>query len=59
MTICSLPLWVTKSVSCECCIQITHANLGLRREITFVAMRDIQAGEELTHDWAVSDHDDY
>jgi SET domain-containing protein len=35
------------------------ANLGLRGEITFVAMRDIRAGEELTHDWAVTDNDDY
>src|SRR6266480_4155657 len=31
----------------------------LRREITFVAMRDIPAGEELTHDWAMTDDDDY
>ena len=35
------------------------ANLGMRGEITFVAMRDIQAGEELTHDWATTDDDDY
>src|SRR5467141_996718 len=35
------------------------ANLGLRGEITFVAMRDIRAGEELTHDWAMIDDDDY
>jgi uncharacterized protein len=34
-------------------------NLGMRGEITFVAMRDIQAGEELTHDWAMTDDDDY
>jgi SET domain-containing protein len=34
-------------------------NLGLRGEITFVAMRDICAGEELTHDWAITDDDDY
>ena len=34
-------------------------NLGMRGEITFVAMRDIRAGEELTHDWAMTDHDDY
>lgn len=34
-------------------------NLGLRGEITFVAMRDIHAGEELTHDWATTDDDDY
>ncbi len=35
------------------------ANLGIRGEITFVAMRDIQAGEELTHDWVMTDDDDY
>jgi hypothetical protein len=35
------------------------ANLGLRGEITFVAIRDIRAGEELTHDWAMTDDDDY
>jgi uncharacterized protein len=35
------------------------ANLGVRGEITFVAMRDIPAGQELTHDWATTDDDDY
>ncbi|PYL56234.1 MAG: SET domain-containing protein-lysine N-methyltransferase [Verrucomicrobia bacterium] len=35
------------------------ANLGMRGEITFVAVRDIRAGEELTHDWATTDDDDY
>lgn len=35
------------------------ANLGMRGEITFVAMRDIAAGEELTHDWCTTDDDDY
>jgi hypothetical protein len=35
------------------------ANLGIRGEITFVAMRNIRAGEELTHDWCVTDDDDY
>ena len=34
-------------------------NLGVRGEITFVAMHDIRAGEELTHDWAMTDDDDY
>jgi len=34
-------------------------NLGVRGEITFVAMRDIRGGEELTHDWAMTDDDDY
>jgi len=36
-----------------------EANLGVRGEITFLAMRDISAGEELTHDWAMTDDDDY
>jgi hypothetical protein len=34
-------------------------NLGIRGEITFVAMRDVYFGEELTHDWAMNDDDDY
>jgi uncharacterized protein len=34
-------------------------NLGVRGEITFVAMRAIRADEELTHDWAMTDDDDY
>ncbi len=33
-------------------------NLGVRGQIVFVAMRDIRAGEELTHDWAMTDDDD-
>ena len=33
-------------------------NIGVRGQITFVAMRDISAGEELTHDWAMTDDDD-
>src|SRR5439155_12268160 len=36
-----------------------NPNLGMRGEIKFVAMRDIRAGEELTHDWAMTDDDDY
>ena len=36
-----------------------NPNLGMRGEITFVAMRDIRAGEELTHDWATTDDEDY
>jgi uncharacterized protein len=35
------------------------ANLGIRGEITFVAMRDIAAGKELTHDWCTTDNDIY
>jgi uncharacterized protein len=34
-------------------------NLGGRGEITFAAMRDIRASEELTHDWAMTADDDY
>ncbi|MEO5721721.1 MAG: SET domain-containing protein-lysine N-methyltransferase [Chthoniobacterales bacterium] len=33
-------------------------NLGLAGEITFVAMRAIEPGEELTHDWAMTDDDE-
>jgi hypothetical protein len=36
-----------------------NPNLGLRGEISLVAMREIRAGEELTHDWAMTDDDDY
>ena len=34
-------------------------NLGVRGEIAFAAIREIRAGEELTHDWAMTDDDDY
>jgi hypothetical protein len=34
-------------------------NIGVRGQIVFVAMRDISAGEELTHDWAMTDDDTY
>jgi len=34
-------------------------NLGLRGNIIFVALRDIGAGEELTHDWCMTDDDTY
>ena len=34
-------------------------NLGVQGQIVFVAMRDIEADEELTHDWATTDDDDY
>ena len=33
-------------------------NIGVRGQIVFVAMRDIRPGEELTHDWAMTDDDD-
>ena len=34
-------------------------NIGVRGQIVFVAMRAVSAGEELTHDWATTDDDDY
>jgi len=34
-------------------------NIGVQGQIVFVAMRDIEAGEELTHDWATTDDDTY
>ena len=33
-------------------------NIGVCGEITFVALRDIASGEELTHDWAMTDNSD-
>lgn len=32
-------------------------NVGVKGQILFVAMRNIRAGEELTHDWAMTDDD--
>jgi SET domain-containing protein len=34
-------------------------NIGIKGQIVFVAIRQISAGEELTHDWATTDDDDY
>ena len=34
-------------------------NIGVRGQIVFVAIRDVEAGEELTHDWAMTDDDGY
>src|SRR5207248_7126087 len=36
-----------------------NPNLGLCGNIIFVALRDIRAGEELTHDWCMTDDDIY
>ena len=36
-----------------------NPNIGVKGQIVFVAMRDIDRGEELTHDWATTDDDDY
>lgn len=34
-------------------------NIGIQGQIIFLAMRNILTGEELTHDWATTDDDDY
>ena len=34
-------------------------NIGVQGQIVFVALRPIAVGEELTHDWATTDDDDY
>src|SRR5260370_5702734 len=34
-------------------------NIAIQGQIVFVAMRDIAAGEELTHDWATTDDAEY
>ena len=34
-------------------------NIGVQGQIVFVALRDIAASEELTHDWATTDDDTY
>jgi uncharacterized protein len=34
-------------------------NIGVQGQIVFVALRGILAGEELTHDWATTDDDEY
>ena len=34
-------------------------NLGVQGQIVFVALREIEPGEELTHDWAMTDDDEF
>jgi hypothetical protein len=34
-------------------------NIGVQGQIVFIALRQIFPGEELTHDWATTDDDDY
>jgi len=34
-------------------------NIGVQGQIVFVALQNIEAGEELTHDWATTDDDTY
>jgi SET domain-containing protein len=33
--------------------------IGVKGQIVFVALKDIKSGEELTHDWATTDDDNY
>lgn len=33
--------------------------IGVKGQIVFVALRDIKAGQELTHDWATTDDDNH
>lgn len=45
-----------------CMIFSNHScdpNIGVQGQIVFVALRRVSAGEELTHDWATTDDDDY
>ena len=36
-----------------------NPKIGVKGQITFVAMRNIKAKEELTHDWAMTDSEEY
>eukprot|EP00494_Astrolonche_serrata_P016895 UN17070 len=43
-------------------VYINHScdpNVGFRGQVVYVAMRDIKAGEELCHDYAMERSDDY
>jgi hypothetical protein len=43
-------------------VMINHScdpNVGFRGQVVYVAMRDIAAGEELSHDYAMERSDDY
>jgi hypothetical protein len=43
-------------------LYINHScdpNCAIQGQIVFVAMRDVEAGEELSHDWATTDDMDY
>ena len=45
-----------------CMIFSNHScdpNIGVQGQIVFVTLRHVSAGEELTHDWATTDDDDY
>lgn len=52
---------VTKEEREGCMIFSNHScdpNIGVKGQIVFVTMREVAAGEELTHDWAMTDCDD-
>ena len=45
-----------------CMLHLNHScdpNVGIRGEITFVTMREIAEGEELTFDYAMTDDEEY
>jgi len=53
---------VTQAERDGCMIYTNHScepNIAVQGQIMFVAMRDIEPGEELTHDWATTDAGDY
>lgn len=52
---------VTEEEREGCMIFSNHScdpNVGVVGQVIFAAMRDVEAGEELTHDWAMTDDDD-
>ena len=43
-----------------CMIFSNHScnpNIGIKGQVIFIALRSIKSGEELTHDWAMTDND--
>ncbi|MBL4906970.1 MAG: SET domain-containing protein-lysine N-methyltransferase [Sneathiella sp.] len=53
---------VTPQTREEGMMHLNHScdpNVGIRGQIIFVAMRDIEKGEELSFDYATGDHDDW
>jgi len=53
---------LTKKEIKGCMIFSNHScnpNIGLQGQIVFIALRNIKAGEELTHDWAMTDDEPY
>lgn len=55
-------LFLVSLTDCEPADYVNHScnpNAGLSGQISLVSMRDIQAGEEITYDYAMSDGSDY